>query len=55
MARATKERDVILSKLVIDTAKAMAGKSLTVATWGNISARDPETGRIYVTPQRVRL
>ena len=50
MARATKERDVTLSKIVIDTARAMAGKSLTVATWGNISVRDPETGRIYVTP-----
>lgn len=50
MARPTKERDAVFSKLVIDSAKAMAGKSLTVATWGNISARDPETGRIYVTP-----
>ncbi len=50
MTRATKERDLIFSKRVIDSAKAMAKKSLTVATWGNISVRDPETGRIYVTP-----
>lgn len=50
MTRPTKERDNTFSKLVIDSAKEMAQNSLTVATWGNISVRDPETGRIYVTP-----
>lgn len=50
MARITKERDTELRKLVIDSAKAMAQNALTVATWGNISVRDPESGRIYVTP-----
>lgn len=50
MARATKEKDYIISSKVIEAAKNMASKSLTVATWGNISIRDPETGRIYVTP-----
>ncbi|MDR2392310.1 MAG: class II aldolase/adducin family protein [Planctomycetota bacterium] len=37
-------------KNVIDAAKNMARQSLTVSTWGNISVRDPKTGRIYPTP-----
>lgn len=37
-------------KLVIDASKEMAKRALTVSTWGNISARDPETGNIYLTP-----
>lgn len=45
-----KSRDLQYCKLVIDTGRTMAARSLTVATWGNISARDPKTGNIYVTP-----
>jgi len=37
-------------KIVIDAGKKMARLSLTVSTWGNISARDPETGYVYLTP-----
>lgn len=37
-------------EMVIAAAQQMAGKALTVATWGNISIRDPQTGYIYVTP-----
>ncbi len=37
-------------KLIIDSGKEMKGKNLTVSTWGNISARDFDTGYIYVTP-----
>ncbi|MDR1611211.1 MAG: class II aldolase/adducin family protein, partial [Planctomycetota bacterium] len=37
-------------KIVIDAARDMAQQSLTVSTWGNISVRDPKTGKIYLTP-----
>lgn len=37
-------------KLIVDSGNRMVSSGLTVATWGNISARDPETGLIYVTP-----
>jgi L-fuculose-phosphate aldolase len=37
-------------KIVIDAGKKMSKLSLTVSTWGNISARDPKTGNIYLTP-----
>ena len=37
-------------KLIVDAGLRLIGSGMTVATWGNISARDPETGRIYVTP-----
>jgi len=37
-------------QLIIDSGKEMMSKSLTVSTWGNISARDFETGYIYLTP-----
>lgn len=37
-------------KIVLSAAKEMAKQALTVATWGNISARDPKTGQIYLTP-----
>jgi L-fuculose-phosphate aldolase len=37
-------------KIVIEAGKKMARLSLTVSTWGNISARDPETGNVYLTP-----
>lgn len=37
-------------QLVVDSGKKMYNSGLTVATWGNISFRDPETGLIYLTP-----
>ncbi len=37
-------------KIVLDACKTMAENSLTIGTWGNISARDIETGYIVVTP-----
>ena len=37
-------------QIVINAGKRMAELSMTVSTWGNISARDPETGNIYLTP-----
>lgn len=37
-------------KLIVDAGLQMLQSGLTVATWGNISARDPETGLIYLTP-----
>ena len=32
----------------------MSTSGLTVETWGNISARDPETGLIYLTPSAMK-
>ena len=29
-------------------------KHLTAETWGNISLRDPETGKIYLTPSAMK-
>lgn len=49
-AKPMKANDLKHCKMVIDAAKEMANKSLTVSTWGNISIRDPKTGNIYVTP-----
>lgn len=37
-------------KLVLDAAHRMVNTKMTLDTWGNISARDPETGRVYLTP-----
>ncbi|MDO4478796.1 MAG: class II aldolase/adducin family protein [Lachnospiraceae bacterium] len=37
-------------KLVVDSGVRMASSGLTVATYGNISIRDPETGLVYLTP-----
>ena len=37
-------------KLIIDSGLRMLKSGLTVETWGNISARDPESGLIYLTP-----
>ncbi|MDR3211327.1 MAG: class II aldolase/adducin family protein [Planctomycetota bacterium] len=37
-------------KMVVEAAKEMARQALTVSTWGNISARDPKSGKIYLTP-----
>lgn len=37
-------------KLLVESGRRMLDEKLTVGTWGNISARDPETGKIYLTP-----
>jgi L-fuculose-phosphate aldolase len=37
-------------KLILDAGLRMLRSGLTVETWGNISARDPQTGLIYLTP-----
>ncbi len=37
-------------KLIVDSGKTMLDEGLTVGTWGNISARDPETGLVYISP-----
>jgi L-fuculose-phosphate aldolase len=37
-------------ELIVDTGRRMLAEGLTVGTWGNISARDPETGLIYISP-----
>lgn len=37
-------------KLLVENGMRMLGSGLTVETWGNISARDPETGLVYLTP-----
>jgi len=37
-------------QLVVDAGRTMIRQHLTVGTWGNCSARDPETGLIYITP-----
>ena len=37
-------------QLIVDTGIEMVEKGITVGTWGNISARDPETGLVYISP-----
>ena len=37
-------------KFIVESGLRMLNSGLTVETWGNISARDPETGLIYLTP-----
>ena len=37
-------------KLIVDTGLKLYKQSLTVGTWGNISALDPETNLIYIKP-----
>ena len=37
-------------KIVIDAGLTMLREELTVGTWGNVSARDSETGLIYISP-----
>jgi len=39
-----------MKRILIESGKKMLGKGLTVETWGNISLRDPQTGKIYLTP-----
>ena len=36
--------------LIVESGKKMSHSDLTVSTYGNISYRDPETGRVYLTP-----
>ena len=33
-------------KLIVESGLRLANSGLTVETWGNISARDPETGLV---------
>jgi L-fuculose-phosphate aldolase len=37
-------------KLIVETGLKMLDQGLTVGTWGNISARDPETDLVYLSP-----
>lgn len=37
-------------QLIVDTGVEMVAKGITVGTWGNISARDPETNLVYISP-----
>lgn len=37
-------------KLIIESGIKMLNSGMTVETWGNISARDPETNKVYLTP-----
>jgi L-fuculose-phosphate aldolase len=37
-------------KLIVDSGRRMLNSGLTVETWGNISARDKESGMVYLTP-----
>ncbi len=37
-------------QIIVDAGKEMLRRSLTVATWGNLSVRDPESGHVVVTP-----
>ncbi|MDR1362438.1 MAG: class II aldolase/adducin family protein [Spirochaetaceae bacterium] len=37
-------------KLIVDSGRRMLNSGLTVETWGNISARDKNTGLVYLTP-----
>lgn len=39
-----------MKQVLIESGKRMLGKGLTVETWGNISLRDSQTGKIYLTP-----
>lgn len=36
--------------LIIESGKRMLNSGYTIETWGNISARDPVTGKVYITP-----
>ncbi len=37
-------------KLIIDTGRELCQQNLTIGTWGNISALDPDTDLIYIKP-----
>lgn len=35
---------------LVEAGREMLAKGLTVETWGNLSLRDPDTGKVYLTP-----
>ena len=37
-------------KLIIDSGNKMIDEEYTIETWGNISYRDPESNKVYLTP-----
>ena len=37
-------------QLIIDSGNELMGRNMTVSTWGNLSARDPQTGYVYISP-----
>lgn len=39
-----------LKKQVLEMSLKMSHSGMAPATWGNISARDPETGMVFITP-----
>lgn len=41
-------------KLIVESGLRMSTSGLTVETWGNISARNPETGLVYLTPSAMQ-
>jgi len=41
-------------KMILDAGLRMLHSGLTVETWGNISAHDPQTGLVYITPTAMR-
>jgi L-fuculose-phosphate aldolase len=41
-------------KLLLDAGIRKLHSGLTVETWGNISARDPKSGLVYVTPSAMK-
>jgi L-fuculose-phosphate aldolase len=41
-------------KLILEAGIKMLHSGLTVETWGNISARDPKSGLVYVTPSAMK-
>lgn len=46
----TLEIKLKFKEIIVDAGKTMLREGLTVSTWGNISARDNETGLIYISP-----
>jgi len=49
-ATAVSERLYDLKKAVLETSLRMSRSGMAPATWGNVSARDPETGLVAITP-----
>ena len=41
-------------ELIVQSGQRMERSGLTVETWGNISARDAETGLVYLTPSAMQ-
>lgn len=41
-------------RLIVEGGRQMLTEGLTVGTWGNLSARDPETGLVYVKPSGMK-